>query len=133
MSARKDLTDKTYGDFIVVKLDNIRDNERAIWLVKCNTCKSTKKARGTGLLNGEASTCNICRYNKNIGLTMKQIKEIMFLYFDDSITKQEIADRYKITRDNVYSLKYRFEWGDAKKKLIKRPKQERPIIYWDEV
>lgn len=56
---------------------------------------------------------------------MNQIDEIKVLYFDDSITKQEIADKYNIPRYVVYGLKTRFEWGNSKKKPLKNKRQSR--------
>ena len=126
MSARKDLTGCIYGDYTVLELDCIRDNDRAVWLVKCNTCMFTKKSTGSNLIGGDTDTCQICAANKKAGLTMSQIDEIEILYFDDSITKQEIADKYNVKREIIYNLKYRFEWGDYKKKPLKNKKSSRP-------
>lgn len=126
MSARKDLTGLQFGDYTVLELDSIRDKERAVWLIECKTCKFTKKSTGSNLLNGKTDKCQICRANKKSGLTMEQINEIKVLYFDDSITKQEIADKYNVPRHIIYGLKIRFEWGNSKKKPLKRKRQFRP-------
>jgi len=126
MSARKDLTDLTYGDYTVLKLDSIRSNDRAIWLVKCNTCMFTKKSTGSNLISGDTSTCQVCASNKKVGLSIKEINDIEILYFDDSISKQEIADKYSVPRHIIYGLKTRFEWGGVKKRQLKRVNQSRP-------
>ena len=126
LSARKDLTGCIYGDYVVVELDSIRDNERAVWLVKCNTSMFTKRSTGSNLISGDTDKCQVCRANKKVGLSMSQIDEIEILYFDGSVTKQEIADKYNAERGVIYNLKYRFEWGDYKKKPLKNKKSSRP-------
>lgn len=126
MSARKDLTNFIYGDYTVLELDCIRDNDRAVWLIECSTCKFTKKSTGSNLLSGDTDKCQVCRANKKVGLTMAQIDKIEILYFNDNITKQEIADKYNIPRHVVYGLKTRFEWGNSKKKPLKNKRQSRP-------
>ena len=129
MSYRKDLTGCTYGDYCVVGLDKIRDGERAMWLVVCKTCKYSKITSGSQLTSGSTSTCAVCAANKKANLTMKEIEEIEILYTDDSITKQEIADRYNVPRHTIFGLKQRFEWDGYRKKKLKRNGTKRAVKY----
>lgn len=53
---RKDLTNKTFGCWHVLRFAGISADGRALWFCKC-TCGAKKEVRGTHLRNGKSTRC----------------------------------------------------------------------------
>jgi predicted DNA-binding protein YlxM (UPF0122 family) len=127
MSKRKDLTSNKFGDYTVLELETIRNNDRAIWKVLCQTCGFLRYLSGSNLLNDSCTSCSICSANKKVNLTMEQIDEIEVLYMLEDWKAQDIADKYKVPRHIIYNLRKRFQWGNFKKKPLVNKLRRRPF------